>query len=283
MFVALSMTAAIFYQTKFSTISNQTQNIVRKIASVRLISNPKLIGKTTEIDKCPNGSLFYQSEFKKMPLFYSEKRSISYSDFPRHCVTRILNLNKSNLSEKKCTTQQSLCVTDEYVNVIYNLYSDVFTCLDLPQREMLPWFLVTSGFHLNAKNGISGLSVSNELARTAVLKSIDILKTSDDPICLRLAEYTKILKFDDKNDCYEISVPENPLLSLLYFAQRYREAMQEIKQSSGSSVSEESLHLLALQDLAGDRQIIKEMQLATQNLNEGLKEGTCVSESLFSF
>jgi len=283
MFVFLSMTAAIFYQTKFSIISSQTQNIVRKIASVSLNSNPKLIGKTTEVEKCPEGSLLYQNEFKKMPVFYSEKRSVSYSDFPRHCITRVLNLNQPNLSEKKCTAQKSLCVTDEYVNVIYNLYSDVFTCLDLPQREMLPWFLVTSGFHLNAKNGISGLHFSSELAKAAILKSIDVLKNSDDPICVRLAEYAKVLKFDNKSECYEILPPENPLLSFLYFAQKYREVMQMIKQKSGSSVSEESLHLSVLQELAGDRHIIEEMRLATQNLNRSLKEGTCVSESLFSY
>ncbi|MFZ4403567.1 MAG: hypothetical protein ACOYOK_05635 [Pseudobdellovibrionaceae bacterium] len=42
------------------------------------------------------------------------------------------------------------CVTEDYVNVVYNSFIDIADCMDLPQKLILPKIFNESGFHLNA-------------------------------------------------------------------------------------------------------------------------------------
>lgn len=41
------------------------------------------------------------------------------------------------------------CITEDYVNLIYNSFMDITSCLDLPQRSILPKLMNESGFHIN--------------------------------------------------------------------------------------------------------------------------------------
>lgn len=84
---------------------------------------------------------------------------------PRKCVTYVMRsfleggsqLNASD-SFATCDIGQGVprqgafkaCVTEDYVNLVYNSFVDVADCMGLPQRMMAPKFLIESGFHINA-------------------------------------------------------------------------------------------------------------------------------------
>jgi len=306
LFVVLSMSTAVFYQrAQFSdSFSTQAKNMVREIASVSSevseeIKNCQCVpsGKgiapylTEEKENCQPGSLAYQKEFEKMPPLFRQRRASSPAEFPRLCVVRLLNksLQPPWLNEKKCASQVPLCVTDEYVNVVYNFYADVFSCFDLPQKETLPWFLVNGGFHLNSKNGVSGLELTKAEAEKYFASALRKIASTDEGSCQRLLPYARKIKLDFKNDCFQISPPENPLLSFLIFAEKYSDSRKQMtsflaaQKKPGYSYDDEEhlLQMLTLQSLAGasKNDFIDKMNQAVKELNRDFKEGTCVSDS----
>ncbi len=248
-FVGLSMAIAVGYASfqqsdleskiegqesfaKAQSFSAQAKNVVREIANAGEVGTEELKScqcvprgrrvsgyLVREKETCAKETLAYQSEFEKMPAMFRERRASSAAEFPRICLVRILNSAEQNiLSDKKCANHAPICVTEEYVNVLYNLYADVFSCFDLPQKEILPWFQVNGGFHLNAKNGVSGLQSTSAEAEKYFQKSIESLSQNQEASCQRLLPFAQKMKLHLTDECFQISPPENPLLSFLIFA-----------------------------------------------------------------
>jgi hypothetical protein len=109
------------------------------------------------------------SEFKKNPVLktYTETRTSETpkGSIPRKCVTYIMRTFLGSDPQQgptdafaSCDKGQGVprqggykaCVTEDYVNVVYNSFVDVADCMGLPQRMMAPKFLIESGFHVNA-------------------------------------------------------------------------------------------------------------------------------------
>jgi hypothetical protein len=127
------------------------------------------------------------------------------------------------------------CVTEEYVTTIYNTYTDVLDCLDIPQKDLLPKLFNESGMHVNTLgSGLDagvGQLTSPAIASVQQVASFDgknqtwlenmkeEINKSDKPSCQRIAKNPQLfLKVSDKsqNRCVLISAPENPLKNILY-------------------------------------------------------------------
>lgn len=322
-FVGLSMALAVAYhrfqqsdleakidgQESFASappFSSEARKVMREIASASEsvtdeFRNCQCVAKgkssklfqTTEKENCAQNSDFFQNEFEKLPLDFRGRRATSSAEFPRLCVIRILNSQTAQLSSQ-CGKQNRICVTEEYVNVVYNTYADVLSCYNLPQKEVLPWFLVNGGFQLNSPNGISGLNIESAEATELLDKSKKYLSASDDPNCQKILPLATKLSIPN-DPCYFVNPPQNPLLSFLIFAQKFTDKNAELKKTISLGQDADSERVLLAQTLLTlsqrDQQNIASEQLATireamlkasQKLNREFKEGTCVSDSLLT-
>lgn len=122
------------------------------------------------------------------------------------------------------------CVTENYVNLVYNSLIDVADCLDVPAKFIAPKLSNESGLHVNAFGLVNdgGIGQFTDQALEDVAQNFDgfknRIKNSDKESCKRLnaipgavpATAKEILSADSQR-CHAISTPPNPLRSLVYY------------------------------------------------------------------
>jgi hypothetical protein len=127
------------------------------------------------------------------------------------------------------------CATEEYATTIYNSYSDVLDCLDIPQKDLLPKLFNESGMHLNTLGGgmdagigqltgpaiasVQQLAVFDGKNRTWLDVFKDEVGQSYKPSCQRVAKNPELFKkisIETSQRCALIAAPENPLKNVLY-------------------------------------------------------------------
>lgn len=126
------------------------------------------------------------------------------------------------------------CVTEPYVNLVYNSLIDVADCLDVPAKFIAPKLSNESGLHLNAFGLVNdgGIGQFTKQALDDVVQNYDNFKgritNSDKASCKRLRaipgavpKNSKDIMTGDENRCHSISVPPNPLRSLIYYGVFY--------------------------------------------------------------
>lgn len=122
------------------------------------------------------------------------------------------------------------CVTEDYVNLVYNSLIDVADCLDVPAKFIAPKLSNESGLHVNAFGLVNdgGIGQFTDQALADVAQNYDNFKGritgSTKESCQRLRSIpgvmpknSKEILSSDSNRCHAISTPPNPLRSLVYY------------------------------------------------------------------
>lgn len=122
------------------------------------------------------------------------------------------------------------CVTEDYVNLIYNSLIDVADCLDVPAKFIAPKLSNESGLHVNAFGLVNdgGIGQFTDQALADVAQNYDNYKGkiigSDKESCKRLKSIAGVIPDSakdilsaDANRCHAIATPPNPLRSLVYY------------------------------------------------------------------
>lgn len=133
--------------------------------------------------------------------------------------------------------RQKACVTEDYFNLTYNSLADVSDCLNVPMNFTIPKFANESSFHVNTLGpvGDGGVGQFTESALKDVAvhypeKRAQILK-SNKPSCQRLRSIPGALvakasdiKTADAERCHAMTIPPNPVRSLIYYGIFYHAA-----------------------------------------------------------
>ncbi len=136
------------------------------------------------------------------------------------------------------------CVTPEYFNIIFNSLRDVSDCLEIPMNFTVPKFANESGFHVNAFGPVNdgGIGQFTESALLDVAQNFPefrpkIEKSTKDS-CKRLRNFPGALVQNpeeilapDANRCHAISMPPNPLRSLLYYGIFYKATLRNAEKA----------------------------------------------------
>lgn len=141
------------------------------------------------------------------------------------------------------------CVTEDYVNLVYNSLIDVSDCLDVPPKFIAPKLSNESGLHVNAFGLVNdgGIGQFTDQALADVAQNYDGYKSkitgSEKESCKRLRSIpgvipasSKDILSGDANRCHAISTPPNPLRSLVYYGIFYHSTKRNAVQSFNKSV-----------------------------------------------
>lgn len=134
------------------------------------------------------------------------------------------------------------CVTENYFHTIYNTFSDVADCMDLPMNFATPKFANESGFQLNAFGPVNdgGIGQFTSSALADVAQNYDKFKsqieTSEKDSCQRLRSIpgslvssSEEILTEDAERCHVIGMPPNPVRSLIYYGIFYKSTQRNIE------------------------------------------------------
>jgi hypothetical protein len=126
------------------------------------------------------------------------------------------------------------CVTEKFVNVIYNAYLDAVDCYGLPAKNALPKFMNESGVmpNLVASNSDAGLSQFSTASLRMMARDYEKwsprILNSKKPSCQRLVKYPGAMPrgpeqivADDHLKCHIIDIPANPVRNFIYYGAFY--------------------------------------------------------------
>ncbi len=237
---------------------------------------------------CGSDRTYLEKDLQQLaPDFKNSRRDVSGQP-PRQCVTYIMKnfapLTTPMSFRAQCRDEkgfnisspvrkygdkgfQSPCVTETYVNSVYNSMVDVAECFNIPMKELLPKLFNESGLHINSLGG--GFDAGVGQLTSGALKQdvferyngqdnnpsgfkwyVNEMKKSDKPSCKRITAVTKAYTFnipkgmklcasedtdptcfkvwDSANRCQFMSVPENPLRNILTMAMLYRNNLKNV-------------------------------------------------------
>jgi len=202
--------------------------------------------------QCGPHRVLFESALAKISPLFREQRAKSAADFPRTCITYIMHKFLQGTEKKpssffsscKSPSQEPVrdaykpCITSNYVNTIYNTFSDMTACMGVPQRDYLPKLYNESGFHMNTLgkgydagvNQLVGPTIdhANQDFRAYQKQVLD----SDNEACQRVAPYIK--KFSPASAkvahrCELIAPPLNPLLNIFYMTIKYKQDLNSLE------------------------------------------------------
>jgi hypothetical protein len=234
-------------------------------------------GEVETIAQCSDDRKYLENTLKLVHPDYRSTRAVPTNGTPpRECVSFIMQnfigLDSPSGAIARCSTDKNknstlttgykpACVTDNYVNAVYNSLADVTDCLNINMKELLPKLYNESGLHVNTLGGgydagVGQLTVSalrevymryNGIPKnpTSLEWYMREIAKSPKESCKRIVKqksaYTvavpKGKKFcaygDPENaNCYQpwiadhrctvISTPDNPLRNILYTGIFYR-------------------------------------------------------------
>lgn len=216
----------------------------------QIAKSPENVVELEEASQCPPDRLYYQNALKKVDPLFSKPRTGKdvTGEFPMSCMAYIMRkyIDASTRASRfysYCASaagapvrpKKTHCVTEEYVTPIYNAYSDILDCLDIPQKDLLPKLYNESGLHLNTLGGgmdagigqltspaiasVQQLAVFDGKNRTWLDMFRDEISISAKPSCQRIAKNQNLFKkisIESSQRCALIAAPENPLKNVLY-------------------------------------------------------------------
>jgi hypothetical protein len=117
------------------------------------------------------------------------------------------------------------CVTDQYVNVTYNVFNDISTCMGINPKYLIPKIAHESGFHINAfgagfDSGIGQLTGPAIRAVNHHFRTYqNLVINSDQESCKRLRPLLvnqNPAPSGTDSRCSLMKAPQNPALNLFY-------------------------------------------------------------------
>ena len=200
--------------------------------------------------------------FKGMPDWMKEVRSpFPEAQVGRECVALVMRTFLSSGQKFKspyfarCKSSTAApvrgvkipCVTEDYVNTIYNALVDVSDCLNIPQADLVVKLSNESGLHINTfgSQGDAGIGQLTGDAIGAVLEPywkeggnitvrdyyVQQMSNSSKESCKRIVSSPMItakVSLAVGNRCSLMSPPENPYRNLLYTGLFYRTLLHHI-------------------------------------------------------
>lgn len=187
---------------------------------------------------CDSGRNFYDTQISQYPQIKGllTERTPSSEEFSQQCVLysmRQYSVPKNNFAVCPAASGPAQvpgskpCITPPLVNLTYNAYMDMTSCLGINPKHLMPKIDFESGYFLNAfgpeKEGGIG-----QLTRTALLEvnsqydryMQEIQKnTVNQKACERVMAYKDLLVKADvspEQRCTVIGLPENPIRNIFY-------------------------------------------------------------------
>lgn len=117
-------------------------------------------------------------------LFFTDRKTkASKETAPKQCVVFAMNyfakklinaVDQESASFGYCSSEKGFpvhghkapCITDDYVNLVYNGFQDMTECLGISQKMIIPKILNESGFHINAMAPLRALDASGKILKT---------------------------------------------------------------------------------------------------------------------
>lgn len=179
--------------------------------------------------------LYLDSKLSQIPPEYLRNNE---SEYERKIPVKCIQLAQQNYvghyalceneSEAPKVTQIKPCMTENYVQFVYNAYHDVTDCFNIDPRALYFQIMIESGFHINAinktgmdsgmgqftANGIKRVTANNLVERTR-----RILLESSRSSCQRISSIVgsfSIDAFSVQKRCSMIALPKNPYRSMLF-------------------------------------------------------------------
>ena len=264
---AIAVASLLFFQWRDKQIA-KVEYTVEDLASLSTDITPEdqAYLAVEDVRQCSRERLYMQRDLEKLPDVLKKRHVAEQrNEFPRQCVEFMLRywgnagLDKPADYFASCRSADAKpergnfkpCVSEEYVNSIYNSYSDILSCLGIPGRERLPKLLTESGGHINTVGagwdaGIAQLvGPSIEHANTQFEEIRRKFLNSSGPACDRMRNVITGLKplptegkkgffrrtkeLGIENRCGLLTPVDNPALSIFYLAIKHFQDVHAIK------------------------------------------------------
>lgn len=203
---------------------------------------------------CSKDRLYFETGLKKMPDFMKKLRPKQpEAELPLECMVHTQKNFMSSAQKGKsrffaaCQGPNASpvrgskihCLTEEYMNSVYNAFVDVTDCLNLPQKDLYIKLSHESGFHINTfgGNGDTGIGQMTGVAITEVVRSMQRtaypaeFKESKKSSCQRILQTSTTMQKvnpDIEQRCNLIHVPESPYRNMMYAGLYNRTLMMAI-------------------------------------------------------
>ncbi len=187
---------------------------------------------------CDSKRQFYELKLITNPIArqLSVPRKNNENEFSNHCVAFSMNqfdvpkLNYAscdNPNSKPVVSGSKPCVSQNLVNLTYNIYSDVTSCLEIDPKFLMPKIEFESGFFLNAtgrarEEGLGQLTqIDLNEVNSQWSRFIEILekKSETNASCARIRNYKDFLvpvTNLENSPCALVALPDNPLRNTWY-------------------------------------------------------------------
>ena len=195
------------------------------------------------IEECQSSHRSLLTEVEKLPIVFRESRGRAPADFPPSCLALMMKKSQPETKIKfsKCssvtdsaTEAERPCVTEPYLNAVYNLFGDMTACFGIPQKDFLPKIFFESSGHANAlgSDGEAGLAQLSVPMIASANSQFDFYKkqviASSEESCQRLAPLLQNLQALDAKSftaCEAMPLP----LNLFYLAIRYEQNFEAVE------------------------------------------------------
>lgn len=253
---AIAVASVIFFQWRHKHLA-QAEFGEADLASLSATITPEdqAYLSVEDVRQCSRERLYLQQDLQKLPAVLKDRNlKEAQNEFPRQCFEFMLRYwgngaikepaNAFAVCDKKQGEPErgnyKPCVSEEYVNAIYNSYSDILSCLGIPSRERLPKLMTESGGHMNVVGagwdaGIAQLvGPSIEHANTQFNEIKNKFLAARGPACDRMRAivnnmqplpmkikkgfFRRMKDVGIENRCGLLTTPDNPALSVFYLA-----------------------------------------------------------------
>lgn len=171
------------------------------------------------------------------------------------------------------------CLTENYLNLVYNAYHDVKNCFNLDPKRSFLQIMIESGFHINAINktgfdsGISQFTkngLHRVLDKDLVKKTKDQLLISSNSSCARIVNVFDDLEKDSykiEKRCSMMSVPQNPYRALvlhylhtlrdqIFFKNEFLKKRPELRSLMTQEILEQFVYMAYNRGITGTLRIV---------------------------
>jgi hypothetical protein len=272
-------------------------------------------------NKCGPSRLTIDQILKKSPGISDlilEKES-NESVMPKKCLTHVMNVfNMPDRSRGSCPRSAKYglgkpirkypkpCVSKTMVNVTYNSFIDVTSCMGINPKSLIPKLSNESGMLINTLGGgfDAGIGQLTKVAIEETNKYYDSLmqeikmQAATKPSCARILKYKSLLNkvsADPMKRCELIAAPENPLKNILYMAMLNRINTNSVRRRFENTDIQSKVKKLGLAN-ADMNMLVETISLLSYNagpstafnalnryLDKRIKAGKKLSSSDFDF
>lgn len=219
---------------------------------------------------CDSGRLFYDEQITKYPQIKPllAPRTPSSNQFSQQCITysmREFQVPKNNYAVCPASSGPAQvpgskpCITPPLVNLTYNAYMDMTSCLGINPKRLMPKIDFESGYFLNAfgpekEGGIGQLTRVGlmEVNRHYDRYMQEIQQNSvNQKACERVLAYKDLLgqvPVGSDQRCSVIGLPENPVRNIFYTVLLNRINRDRVKEQFESLKIKEKLERAGLKN-----------------------------------